>query len=67
MDERTPRGPDILFHDLPPSVPHLDVKGSVQCSNVGLHLYLHLLSDEGSPLVLPFLLTFSLLLLLIWT
>ena len=30
MGERTPRGPDFLFHVLPPSAPHLDLWGSVQ-------------------------------------
>ena len=48
VGERTFRGPDFLFHVLPPSAPHLDLGGSVQCSDVGLYLYLHLSSDEGS-------------------
>ena len=48
MGERTLRGPDFLFHVPLPSALHLDLGGSVQCSNMGLHLYLHLSSDEGS-------------------
>ena len=51
MGGRTPRGPDFLAHVLLPSAPHLDLGSSVQCSNVGLCLYLHPWLDEGSMVI----------------
>ena len=47
MGERTPHGPAFLVHVLPPSAPHLDLGGSVQCSNVVLCLNLHPSTGEG--------------------
>ena len=47
MGERTPHGPAFPVHVLPPSAPHLDLGGSVQCSNVGLCLNLHPSMGEG--------------------
>ena len=47
----TPHSPDFLAHVLPPSALHLDLGSSVQCSNVGLCLYLHLSPDKGSMVI----------------
>ena len=42
---------DFLAHILPPSALHLDLGSSVQSSDVGLFLYLHLLLDEDSMVI----------------
>ena len=52
LSEPTPHGPDFLAHILPPSALQLDLGSAVQCSNVGLSLYLHLSLDEGSLRIL---------------
>ena len=51
MGRCTSRSPDFLAHVLSPSAPHKDLESSVQCSNVGLCLYLHPSPDECSMVI----------------